>query len=107
MSDLEKQGSPAAAERVQRFRFRVVAPDGRELVSDVVQVQFPAPPERAAVAARVDASLSQADASAPQAQAPEGVLAAKEQPAPQPPTGRFRVSAIVVSVHGTRQGQFK
>ena len=70
MSDLEKQGSPAAAERVQRFRFRVVAPDGRELVSDVVQVQFPAPPERAAVAARVDASLSQADASAPQAQAP-------------------------------------
>lgn len=28
-------------ERVQRFRFRVVAPDGRELVSDVAQVRFP------------------------------------------------------------------
>jgi type VI secretion system secreted protein Hcp len=30
----------APAERVQRFRFRVVAPDGRELLSDIAQVVF-------------------------------------------------------------------
>ena len=30
------------AEKLQRFRFRVVAPDGRELVSDVAHVRFPA-----------------------------------------------------------------
>lgn len=34
-------GSPGA--RPQRFRFRVVAPDGRELISDIAQVHFPAP----------------------------------------------------------------
>ena len=107
MSDLEEQGSPAAAERIQRFRFRVVAPDGRELLSDVVQVEFPPPPEPAAVASRAEAPLSHVDAPAAQAQAPAGVLAAEQQPAPQPPTGPFRVSAIVVSVRGTRQGQFK
>jgi type VI secretion system secreted protein Hcp len=34
------------AEKVQRFRFRVVAPDGRELLSDVAHVRFPSPPFR-------------------------------------------------------------
>jgi len=33
-------------EKVQRFRFRVVSPDGRELLSDVAHVVFPAPPFR-------------------------------------------------------------
>jgi type VI secretion system secreted protein Hcp len=33
-------------ERVQRFRFRVVGPDGTELISDVVHVQQPPPAEQ-------------------------------------------------------------
>lgn|SRR5215813_9088843 len=41
-----ESGSGAPAEKVQRFRFRVVSPDGRELVSDVAHVVFPAPPFR-------------------------------------------------------------
>src|ERR1700693_581 len=38
MAERDKE---APGERVQRFRFRVVAPDGRELVSDIAQVRFP------------------------------------------------------------------
>lgn len=35
------QRDDKAPEKVQRYRFRVVAPDGRELVSSVAQVRFP------------------------------------------------------------------
>ena len=42
MVDKDKE---AAEERVQRFRFRVTAPDGRELLSEIAQVHYPAPPE--------------------------------------------------------------
>src|SRR5882762_2042284 len=73
MSD-QKKGAPA--ERVQRFRFRVVAPDGRELVSDVAQVHYPAPaPEP--VGPRSPAALVTA--------APQGrELAQVGRPAPAP-----------------------
>src|SRR5215467_1810542 len=41
----KNEPAAAAEERTQRFRFRVVAPDGRELVSDVVAVRFPLSPQ--------------------------------------------------------------
>ncbi len=40
-----QDGTPASG-RIQRFRFRVVAPDGRELLSDVAHVRLPAAPFR-------------------------------------------------------------
>jgi type VI secretion system secreted protein Hcp len=123
MSDVDEQ----ATGPIQRFRFRVVAPDGRELVSDVVQVQFPAAPKPAAVAARAEAPLSPAGAPAafapPPGDAPAAVLAdtppavpaaapavapvLEEVRAEKVSSDPFRVSAILVSVKGTVQGQFK
>lgn len=121
MSDVDEQ----ATGPVQRFRFRVVAPDGRELVSDVVQVQFPAPPTPGAITpAGAPASLSAAPAAvAPaQADAPIAVLAdappvvpadapavapVAAAPAEKVTSDLFRVSAILVSVKGKVQGQFQ
>ena len=40
---MAERDQKAPGERVQRFRFRVVAPDGREVLSDIAQVRFPAP----------------------------------------------------------------
>lgn len=42
--DAPATGTDAPATRLQRFRFRVVAPDGRELLSDIAQVHFPVEP---------------------------------------------------------------
>jgi len=80
--------APAVGERIQRFRFRVVAPDGRELVSDVVAVSFPLPP------------------AAPASQTQSGAAAAKG-PDTAPEAGKdleFPVSAIYVAVRGQTQG---
>jgi len=125
MSDRDKE---APAERVQRFRFRVVAPDGRELVSDVAQVHYPAPaPVQARpAAALVDVAparrervsdVAQVDRRAPaplQAEPAAALVvaepvAAPVEPAsePAPKAGNFRVSAIFVSVRGQRQGVLK
>jgi len=122
MSDVHEQ----ATGPIHRFRFRVIAPDGRELVSDVVQVQFPAPPKQAPVASRAEASpqspgapvatapMQAAVPAAVLADAPPAVLAAApavapvaSAPAEKITSDLFRVSAIVVSVKGTVQGQFK
>ncbi len=92
MGDRDKD---APAERVQRFRFRVVAPDGRELVSDMVQVHYPAPAE---VQAQPAAALVMAEPFLAPVQA---VI----QPAPQ--AANFRVSAIFVSAQGKKQGALK
>lgn len=80
--------APAAGERIQRFRFRVVAPDGRELVSDVVAVSFPLPP---------------AAAPASQTQAQAGAEAAKGVPEPGKDL-EFPVSAIYAAVRCQKQG---
>jgi type VI secretion system secreted protein Hcp len=69
-------------ERVQRFRFRVVGPDGTELVSDVVHVQQPPSAEPLAAAKAVAGS------------------------APAEEYG-FPVTAIFVAVKGKTQGFFK
>jgi type VI secretion system secreted protein Hcp len=45
---MAERDKDAPAEKVQRFRFRVVAPDGRELVSDVAHVRFVPQPAFAA-----------------------------------------------------------
>jgi type VI secretion system Hcp family effector len=128
MSDRDKE---AAAERVQRFRFRVVAPDGRELVSDVAQVHYPAPaPVKARPAAALAAVAPErrerlTDAPqvaqvhdrgpAPVRTEPAAALvmaepvAARVEPAiePAPKAGNFRVSAIFVSAHAQMQGAIK
>ena len=127
MSDRNKQ---APAERVQRFRFRVVAPDGRELVSDVAQVHYPAPdplqaesaaalaavgPERREVSAAAQLAQMHDRAPAPVQTQPAAALVMAEpvpvpvgpalQPAPK--AGNFRVSAILVSARGQMQGVLK
>ena len=63
--DDEDSGVPPP-EQGQRFRFRVVSPDGRELVSDIAEVLFPARPQVAPGAgAQVGASVVRAAASGP------------------------------------------
>jgi type VI secretion system secreted protein Hcp len=79
--------APAESERIQRFRFRVVAADGRELVSDVVAVRLPPP------------TLQSQPVPAPAKSA--------EAPAEQDKDLEFPVSAIFVAVHGQKQGAFK
>src|SRR5262245_52407649 len=83
------QPAPASEERIQRFRFRVVAPDGRELLSDVVAVHFPVspPPEPASQGAARGAEAPPAEQ-------------AKEKDLELP------VSAIYVTVKGQKQGAF-
>lgn len=80
--------APAAGERIQRFRFRVVAPDGRELVSDVVAVRFPLPP---------------ASAPAPQTQTQADAGKGKDIPEPAKDL-EFPVTAIYAAVRGQKQG---
>jgi type VI secretion system Hcp family effector len=127
MSDQHKD---APAERVQRFRFRVVAPDGRELVSDVAQVHYPAPapaplqaepaatlataaPQRRELArdlaqvGRPAPAASQDQPAAPTVEAEPVPKPAEPEPKAEPKAGNFRVSAIFVSVEGQHQHRFK
>ena len=89
MTDDEASAS-APAERTQRFRFRVVAPDGRELVSEVVAVRFPLPPAQ-------DPASQPTTAKGAGAAAPD---TSKEKDL------EFPVSAIYVAVKGQTQGPF-
>jgi len=86
----KKEPTVAAEERTQRFRFRVVAPDGRELLSDVVAVRFPL--------SRQPDSTSQADAARGAEAAPAELAKDKDL--------EFPVSAIYVTVKGQKQGTY-
>jgi type VI secretion system secreted protein Hcp len=86
----KKEPAGAAEERTQRFRFRVVAPDGRELVSDVVEVRFP-------LSAQAAATLS--------SQPAKGADPAAARQAEDPDL-ELPVSAIYVAVKGKKQGNF-
>lgn len=91
MSDKDPS-PPTAEERIQRFRFRVMAPDGRELLSDVVAVRFPVP--------RAPEAAPQAGA----AKGSEAAAAAAEQPKDN--DLELPVSAIYATVKGQKQGAF-
>lgn len=85
---MPEDGSGPPADRPQRFRFRVVAPDGRELVSNVVEVHFPAPADPLP------------DSTSDTAQSPAAGTV-------QPAVSNFRVRAILVTVSGAVQGAFQ
>jgi type VI secretion system secreted protein Hcp len=86
----KKEPAAAAEERTQRFRFRVVAPDGRELVSDVVEVRFPLSPPAAATSP---------------SQPAKGAEPAADRPAKDADLA-LPVTAIYVAVKGQKQGVF-